>query len=161
MKQATDNKPTQPMRILKIASCPTCSGKGTLTYHLGCSADNEIHFRVVANNGGGFFSPEWVSLNAIQQAFDTCQKPITSFVLYPLFKGKSVNTPAFLLAVLNSEGLLQILEGKQRGYECINPNVFMAEVNKLISSDLNLKIENVTPIKKSASSSKKTSASKA
>ena len=41
------------MRILKVASCPTSSGKATLTYHIGCNADNEIQFRIMANTGGG------------------------------------------------------------------------------------------------------------
>lgn len=136
------------MRILKIASCPTCSAKAKLTYHLGCNTNNEIHFRVTANTGGGFFSPEWVSLKAIQQAIEQSKQPLTSYVLYPLFNGKSVNTPAFLLAVLKSEGLLQSMADKQRSYECIDPNVFMAEVNKLIASAVDLKVEPVLSIKK-------------
>ena len=40
------------LRILKVASCPTASGKGTLTYHVGCNASNAIQFRVVQNSGG-------------------------------------------------------------------------------------------------------------
>ena len=46
------------MRILKIASCSTNSGKTTLTYHIGCTTDKNIQLRVVANTGGGLFSPE-------------------------------------------------------------------------------------------------------
>ena len=45
------------MRIIKIASCPTSSGNTTLTYHIGCTTDKDIQFRLVANTGGGLFSP--------------------------------------------------------------------------------------------------------
>ena len=56
------------IRIIKITSCPSSSGKTTLTYHIGCTTDKDIQFRVVANTGGGLFSPEWISLLAIQPA---------------------------------------------------------------------------------------------
>ena len=46
------------MRILKVATCPSSSGKATLTYHMGCTSEEDIQFRVVANRGGGFFSLE-------------------------------------------------------------------------------------------------------
>ena len=46
------------MRILKVATCPSSSGKATLTYHIGCTSEEDIQFRVVANRGGGFFSLE-------------------------------------------------------------------------------------------------------
>ncbi len=48
------------IRILKIASCPTSSGKATLTYHIGCTTDKDIQFRVVANTGGGLFNIHWL-----------------------------------------------------------------------------------------------------
>jgi hypothetical protein len=47
-------------------------------------------------------SQEWVSLKDILDVFGEVPEgqPITSFVLQPLFKGKSVNTPAFLVAAI-------------------------------------------------------------
>ena len=86
------------VRILKVASCPTSSGKATLTYHIGCTSDNEINFRVASNTGGGFFSPEWVSFSAIQPALEQAPQPLTSYPLIKLYQGKSTNTPAFLMA---------------------------------------------------------------
>ena len=145
------------MRILKVASCPTISGKATLTYHIGSVADNEIHFRVHSNTGGGLFSAEWVSLNAIKSALDNATQPITSFTLSKIFKGKSTNTPGFLMAVLKSEGLVRNLEGKIRGYEQIDSNAFMSEINALITSDVDIKVasnKTATPITKSATSIK-------
>ena len=147
------NKPVneatpQVSRIIKIATCPTCSGKATLTYHFGCSEDKQVYIRIVANSGGGFFSDEWIKLADIQAALDSAQLPLTSFPLIKLFIGKSVNTPGFLLAVLKHEGLVKLLEGKIRGYEKIDSAPFMLEVDKLVSSDVSLKPEAVPTIKK-------------
>lgn len=146
MSQATISKSescnsTPAMRILKIASCPTCSAKATLTYHLGCTSNAEVHFRVTGNTGGGFFSAEWVAMSTIQKALDTAPQPITSFALTKLFLGKSTNTPAFLLAVLVSEGLLKSLPDKLRGYEVLDSSAFMGEVSKLIASDVDLNVD--------------------
>lgn len=131
------------MRIIKVASCPTSSDKATLTYHIGCTTDNDIQFRVVANTGGGLFSPEWVSLSAIQPAFEQAPFPLTSFPLIKLYQGKSTNTPAFLMAALKNEGLVRNLEGKVRGYEIIDSKAFMSEMNALMASDVDLKVANI------------------
>lgn len=142
------NKTFQPMRIIKIATCPTCSGKATLTYHFGCTTDNQVHIRIAANSGGGLFSEEWVPLKGIQEALDKAPHPVTANPLRHLFVGKSVNTPGFLLAVLKHEGLVKLLEGKIRGYEKLDSTSFMTELDKLVSSDVNLKPEVAPTIKK-------------
>jgi hypothetical protein len=54
------------------------------------------------------------------------------------------------LPVLKHEGLFRLLEGKIRGYEKLDSAPFITELNKLVSSDVNLKVEPVLPIKKSA-----------
>ncbi|MBE9534116.1 MAG: hypothetical protein IMF03_03880 [Proteobacteria bacterium] len=145
--------PATPLRILKIDTCPTFSGESTLTYHIGCTPKSDIHIRVYANTGGGFFSPEWVALKDIQKALEKAE-PITSIVLYPLLKGRSVNTTAFLLAVLKHEQLIQPLKGKQRRHELMDPKGFLARVNKLIASKVDLKPED-TPRKAPRKTSKK------
>lgn len=150
------NDEVSSVRILKMGSCPSLSGKSTLTYHIGCNAESEIMFRVTANTGGGFFSKEWVPLNAIFQAFDkkAADKPIVSLLLYPLFQGKSLNTPAFLLAVLKQEGLVSPLEDHPKHYEWLPSEAFMAEIGKLIQSKVDLKTDDAKPVvtaKKSAS----------
>jgi len=143
------NKTTPEVsRIIKIATYLTCSGKATLTYHFGCNEDKQVYIRIVANSGGGFFSDEWIKLADILATLEGAPFPVTSFPLIKLFIGKSVNTPGFLLAVLKHEGLVKLLEGKIRGYEKIDPAPFMDEVNKLVSSDVNLKPESVPTIKK-------------
>ncbi len=147
-KKAINKTTPQVTRIIKIATCPTCSGKANLIYHFGCDEDKQVYIRILANSGGGFFSEEWVALPDIQTALDAAPFPVTSFPLIKLFIGKSVNTPGFLLAVLKHEGLVKLLEGKIRGYEKLDPTPFMLELDKLVSSEVNLKPESAPTIKK-------------
>ena len=145
------------IRTLKVGSCLSVSGKSTLTYHIGCTAEADIQFRVYANTGAGFFSKEWLSLNTIQEAFDKGGKSFTSFALTPLFRGKSQNNTAFLLAVLLEEGLIKPSNDRRGGYECIDPSGFMAEVKALIDSKVSLNVDDKPaktpkPSKKKASS---------
>ncbi|WP_293006454.1 hypothetical protein [Nitrosomonas sp.] len=140
MKQVT----TEPdIRILKVATCPSLSGKSTLTYQIGCSGESNIQFRVVTNTGGGFFSKEWIELSTILEAFNERKKdkPIVSLLLYPLFKGKSLNTPAFLLAVLKQEGLVSPLEDNPKHYTQLPSDAFMADVEKLMQSTIDPKVD--------------------
>ena len=141
--------PVTAIRILKVDNCLNNSGKATLTYHIGCTSDKDIQFRVIANTGGGLFSPEWISLSAIQVAFEKAAVPLTSFPLIQLYKGKSTNTPAFLMAVLKHEGLVRNLEGNIRAYETVESKMFMDEMKTLIATDINLKHTAPTTIKKS------------
>ena len=132
---------TLEYRVIKKDTCKTLSGKSTLTYHVGLSPDSEIHFRIQDNSGGGFFSQEWVSLKDIRSALEKNPKgnSITSYVLQPLFKGKSVNTPAFLLSALIKEKLLIPLPGKKRYHQVLDPSDFMGRMEKLISSGAEVK----------------------
>lgn len=129
------------LRIVKVGTCTNVSGKHKLTYHIGCNANEVIHFRIYENSGGGYFSTEWISHSAIQKAIEIGPTPTTSFALYPLFNGKSVNTPAFLLAALLSEGLMQIHPDNPRCYATTNPDPFIAEIKQLMASDINIKVE--------------------
>ena len=142
MKSKAEVTPSS-IRILKIVTCPSISGKSKLVYHIGCTADSAIKFRVVSNDGGGYHSDEWVALAAVQQVFAKlpAEAPITSFLLTPIFEGKSVNSPAFLLAVLKSEGLVQPHKEKRRCYASTDAKGFVAEVQGLIASGVDLKVE--------------------
>ena len=128
---------------MKIASCPSLSGKSTLKYNVGCTPDSKIYFRVFENSGGGFFSQEWISLGAIQKALDkaSSDKELTSFLLYPLFSGRSQNSPGFLLAAVKAEGLVQASTKKRRCYERADDSVFLAEVQAWMASGEGPKVE--------------------
>lgn len=116
--------------IVKVDSCPSLTGKSTLTYHIGLDA-GEIKIRVHANTGGGYFSKEWITFNAIKQTLEKQTKPFSSMLLKPLFQGKSSNTPAFLLAALRNEGV--ITDSKESGYECGDIAKFVAEIKQLMA----------------------------
>lgn len=128
------------IHILKIGTCPTLSGKGQLDYHIGHEPTDGICFRMTSNSGGGYFSPEWVSLKAVQAALENGHKPLTSFALGKLFKGKSVNTPSFLFAALLAEGLVARDEENPRVYVCCPPESFMTQIQQLIDVGTDLKV---------------------
>ena len=144
------------MRVLKTTTCKTLTGKSTLTYQIGSTPDSTLHIRITKNSGSGNFSQEWVAFDDIQAALEKRLKgqTITSYLLAPLFKGKSVNTPAFLLSALKHLKLVQPLKGKQREHEPMDPRPFLDQVSRLMSSDVKAK----TPTKKSVT---KTSPKKA
>ena len=125
------------LRIIKKAQCPTISGKSDLTYHIACNSQKALHIRVASNSGGGFFSQEWVALKDIQKAL-SAGSPVSAIRLMPLFRGQSVNTPGFLLAVLAAEGLIRPMPGKQRVHELVQGSDFQARMDKLIASNANL-----------------------
>jgi len=124
--------PDPPIRIIKTATCQSISGKSTLTYNIGCTPKANISICILSNTGGGYFSNEWVSLSVIQHALEKGNKQITSMILQPLFRGKSANTPAFLLAVLKHEGLVLPSKDTRRFHEYVGSDKFVDEVKKLI-----------------------------
>ena len=125
------------MKVLKSATCPTLSGKSTLTYQIGTSPESVVHLRISKNNGGGFFSDEWLALDDI---LDTLKKrpkgsPVLSHFLTPLLKGKSVNTSAFILAVLSHLKLIRPLPKKKRQHELLDPMPFLDQVTQLMDAE--------------------------
>ena len=131
MKKITASHPE--MRVLKAGTCPTLTGKSTLSYHVGCNAASEIQFSVVANSSPGRFNNDWTSFDVIQKSIDS-GTPVSSVALSPLFRGKSSNTAAFLMAVLKSEGLVQDSKQKKRNYERLDTKAFMADMKKLMAA---------------------------
>jgi len=117
-KKAPDKTEEPSLKIISTSKCSTISGKSTLTYNVGVNDEGHMHIRVLGNTGGGFFSNEWVSIDSITAILGEApgDHPITSINLIPLFKGKSVNTSAFLLAILVTEKLLKPFEDKKRQF---------------------------------------------
>lgn len=130
---------TPTIRILKIGSCPTLSGSGTLEYCIGHEATDGILFRITSNSGSGWYSGHWVSLKSIQAAIDDAPKPLTSYALHVLFMGRSVNTMAFLWAILKQEGLVTPAPDNERAYIAVSPDAFMSEMTKLIDVGTDLR----------------------
>jgi hypothetical protein len=129
---ANDNK--EPViSVIKKSTCKNLNGSATLTYHIGLDEASVLLWKIHANTGNGMFSRELIPFKDIQQALDKWHKdqPIVSMALYPLFSGKSVNTPSFLLASLVNEGILQQVPGKKRHYQLGDAKPFLAEMDKL------------------------------
>ena len=123
------------VRVIKKTSCPTLSGKGELYYCLGSDHDDQLVMKIYSNSGGGFFSDEWLSVSSIVETLEDCDpdEPITSVVLNPLFRGRSVNTPAFLTAALKAEGVLESIEDKQRCHQLGDVDAFLSRCKQLQS----------------------------
>ena len=138
---ATSSVPAVPaIRVLKIATCPSLSGKSQLTYHLGCTPDAEVQLRIYANTAAGAFNADWVSVSGMQQALAKAPLPgkLTSFALKPLFQGKSINTPPFLFAALLNEELVRPSTTTKRCYEATDGKKFSAQVKALVGSKVDL-----------------------
>jgi hypothetical protein len=82
------------------------------------------------------FSTEYVAFTDIQKALAdwSTDLPLTSMTLRALFQGKSVNTPAFLLATLVKEGVLAPVPDKKRHYQLGDDKPFQVEMEKLKGS---------------------------
>ena len=128
-------KTEQEFRVLKSGTCPSLSGKSRLTYEIACGTANDLHVRIAQNSGTGYFSSAWIAWVQLQAVLDkNGAKPITHHTLSPLFKGRSVNTPGFLLAALKHEGLVQPHSEVPRCYERTDPARFYAELKTLLSA---------------------------
>ncbi len=131
-KKATTTE--APVRVLKNGTCPNLSGKSTLSYRIGVSEAGQIMLQLVGNSNPGYFNNEWVPYSTVQEllAKEDQGKAITSFVLTPLFRGKSTNSPSFLFAALKQEGLVKLSESKRRCYDRCSDAAFRERVQKLI-----------------------------
>ncbi len=132
--------PVVPMRVLKIGSTPSLSGRSELTYHLGCNAEGDIHFRVVGNTGSGRYNSDWVALSVVEQLLSEhpTGKPMTSGVLRGVFRHKSTNSPPFYFAVLKAEYLVLPGPEPDSGYIVGDFEGFEQAMSALIVSDTNL-----------------------
>jgi hypothetical protein len=121
---------TQPMiHIFKEGSCNSNSGKAHLNFCWGYDDREEIYSRINSSSGAGYFSSEWVPLNSIIDLLNDSEGPITGETLQPYFKGRSINTAYFLLAVLNEVGLVQRW---RRAYKLTNVENFRSEMKALV-----------------------------
>lgn len=139
--------PEMPIRILKISTCITLSGRSTLTFQVGCNAESEVYVRVTQNSGGGQFNADWIPLSVIEKLLlaHPNDKPMTSRVLLPVFRSKSANSPAFLFAALKAEGLVKAGVEKDSGYLVDDSKLFKQAMSALISAGTDLAVAADTP----------------
>lgn len=126
------------MRVVKIATCPSLSGKSTLTYHIGCMDDRAIYLRLAENTGQGNFSKGWIPLAQLAPLLESVEAPLTAKLIRSLFDGKSVNTSGFFIAVLLAEGLLKVSENVIRSYFSGDLTEFRNGIQALFDSGVSL-----------------------
>ncbi len=130
-----------PMKILKKAQCGNLSNpqKKTLTYNVG-NRDDEYYLRLSDNQGGGFFSTEWISLSEVTELMPK-EEPFTTSVLTPLYESKSSNNQGFMAAVLVAEKIWLPVIGNRRQFTPGDVTVFTKRMQTLIGKKVNLKDE--------------------
>lgn len=132
MSNTRKNQITDNITVLKKEMTKSVTGKSFIHYEIGNDPEGVMHIRVITNTGGGYFSNEWVRFDAIYKELDQHgDKPLTSFLLTPLYAGKSVNTPAFLLAAMKNEGLIIAHPEKARCYAKTDPTEFIKGIQAL------------------------------
>jgi hypothetical protein len=134
MKEQSVSEP----RVVKIAVCPSLSGRTDITYHIGCRDKDDVCFRIWGTSGKGVFSKEWVCASDIHKVLGQ-HKALNATTLLPVFKvGRSVNTTGFLLAVLKSEQLVAQSSEEAHKYVRVQSEQFVAEMDALIKSGVSL-----------------------
>lgn len=126
--------------VLKKEMTKSVTGKSFIHYEIGSDPNSDMHIRVITNTGGGYFSNEWVRFDAIYKELDhRGDKPLTSSLLLSLYVGKSVNTPAFLLAAMLHEGLIIPHPERTRCYVKTDPTEFIKGIQALIGKPVTKK----------------------
>ena len=123
---------SEEMSISKTGSCPSLSGKSTLTYQIGNKDGKDIHLCLTGNTGKGIFNKDWIALEEIHTLLAN-QEKVTSGGLHELFDGRSSNSAGFFVAVLLKEGVLKISPGNSH-YNLIGQAEFKKIVQALIGS---------------------------
>lgn len=139
-------------RIVKVGECLNLSAKYKLTYHIGIDDQGSIMIRVAENEGGGYFSPEWVKLDTIIAKLESAKKPLTSFSLHGIFAGKSANTPGFIFAVLYAEGLVERDLDNPRVYVSSDPKPVIEAIDSLIKAGTDIKVTHIPDGRKTVTS---------
>ncbi|MFI3222524.1 MAG: hypothetical protein QX191_05750 [Methylococcaceae bacterium] len=148
MKKETSTDKSSTIRTIKTGNCSSSSGKSKLTYLIGCGLESDIHFRIHSNTGNGFFNNDWMPLKTILELLGKAGSTFTSFSLNPLLKGRSNNTPAFLVASLLEEGIVHRSLSQKRCYELSDVTVFMSKIKASIESNSDIKEDIKTSKKK-------------
>ena len=126
-----------PMRILRVATCPSLSGRSELTYHVGCTESGAIHFRLWGNTAAGMFSNSWFPMVEVSKLLSV-PDGITSTALQPLWESTSRNNAGFTLALLQGEGLIEKSLDSRGTYKTANPAPFLERIQRLIASGVEL-----------------------
>lgn len=128
-------------RVLKVAQCPSISGRAEITYQVGCREGGTPYLRLCANSGKGAFSNEWVATADIAKAIADAQRVTAAGLSSALYPGKSANNGGFLLAVLMDLHLVEVAGDKVKSYVQKDAAAFVSEVRKLLDAGADLPLD--------------------
>ena len=148
MTQATKKKQpaapieaTDTMRIIKIDECQSLNKKSTLQFHVGADGKNDVHLRITGNDGGGIWTPYWISVKSVHAEFaHSGNRPLTSREFLPGLHGKSSNNFGFVTAALLHVGVIERAPEEEGKFVRADGKAFTAEVQKLIDSKVSIDV---------------------
>jgi hypothetical protein len=119
-------------KVIATATTTSLSGACDLKYQLGLSDSGDLGARIHSSSGTGLYSRQWISLDEAWQCLtDWEHGPVTALALFPMYRNQSVNTPAYVTAVLLDIGLLTPSQEKPRHFDLIDDDRFAATVADL------------------------------
>ncbi|WP_298445836.1 hypothetical protein [uncultured Ferrimonas sp.] len=95
--------------ILVSANAPKLRDKSKeIQYEIGKQGDG-LAIRIVANDGGGLFSNEWVEIESLTDLLSSLSNdtPFSSKVFDRIFTQKGNNNAGFMAAILRYEGAIK------------------------------------------------------
>lgn len=110
MKPPTPS-PTAAIQVIDQHTITKLSPRaiGQMTYQIGVDEAGGVYLAVVANQGSGCFSSEWIALPRIREVVAPYAAAGAAFatpVLREAYVNRSINNAGFLAAVLRHAGLL-------------------------------------------------------
>ena len=113
------------IKPVHAGSCPSISGRSTLTFAIGKhETEGTWHLRIVGNSGGGMFCDEWAPGLDID-AVVVGATALTSRSFDVLHPGRSINTAGFVLATLKHLGLIRTNAENSRHHEHVPTESFV------------------------------------
>jgi hypothetical protein len=126
------------VRIVKIAECPSLSGRSQLVYHIGVAANGDVFLRLFGNSARGFYCKEWCSWALLDMQLNEAPSFTSGDIQNLCYAGRSVNSGSFLIAAMRNEGLVRNVPGSLRNYERLDPTTWLLEIQQLIASGISL-----------------------
>jgi hypothetical protein len=112
---ATPTEAIAPVRSNTIRKLSERSS-GRIAYRVGLGESGAVYLAVTDNEGGGYYSPEWVPLSRVRACLADYLDSGEAFatpLLRAAYRNRSVNNGGFLAAILRHEGLLGPAEKPQ------------------------------------------------
>lgn len=130
-----DQAVQEDIRVIRVVECDSLARSSRLTYELGIRGDAEAVMRISGNTGNGMFSEEWVPMAEVMNILRVPihQEAINSMAFRPLYAGRSINSPSFLMAALRNEEVIVAHPSKRRCYMVSALSAFEERIDQLLA----------------------------